>query len=135
MFNFNVAIGKLNRKMKSSYRTVSIIIISFVLAAFIDTIVFVENGVETITYLPHAFFVAVCLLIWCKQHARENEIKNLRYYPLLCGLLGFIGVPLYAYKHFGFKTGSIIILKAVACLVGVALMAYGVELLTYWFYE
>lgn len=58
-------------------------------------------------------FFSVCFFIWCKVHASENGIENLKYFPLLCAVLGILGIIIYAYAKFGLKRGSQIVLGVV----------------------
>ena len=48
---------------------------------------------------------------WCIVHARTSGIKPPVFIALLCGFIPPIGVPVYFYQSFGFKTGSFKLLK------------------------
>ena len=109
--------------MKSSYRTILIILFSYVVSASIDFYFNVKSGEQDATFIFHTFFIAVCVYTWCKQHAKENGIENPRYYPLLAFFFAPIGVSAYAFKFFGFKKGSLLLFKAfVAFVAATALM-------------
>jgi len=100
--------------MKASNKIILLIITSFVLVAFIDGYFLYFKEQESVTFLPHSLFIAFCLFAWCKQHARENAVEKLKYFPLMCALFSFIGVPAYGYAKFGFKAGN----KILAVFVG-----------------
>ena len=95
--------------MKSSHKTILLVITSFIVVAFIDSYYLYTSGKESVTYMPHTMFIAVCCFAWCKQHALENSVVNLKYFPLFCALLGFIAIPAYGYSKFGFKRGNTIL--------------------------
>lgn len=108
--------------MKTSYKTILIILLSYVASASIDFYFIVRNGQDDATFIIHTFFIAVCVYIWCKQHARENGIENPRYYPLMVFLFAPIGVSAYAFKFYGPKKGFFLILKAFFTFVAATIL-------------
>ena len=120
--------------MKSSHKTIILIISSFVLVAFVDSYYLYTKNLESVTYLPHTMFLAVCCFAWCKQHALENAVEKLGYYPLFCALIGFLGVPIYGYAKFGFKRGSKILGYMVLCLLISATLTVAVDYLVRYVY-
>lgn len=112
--------------MKPSHKTIFVLLISFIVSSVIDEYIRISQGISDASYVVHAFFIAACVLIWCKQHAKENEQGNLKYYPLFCALLPPIGISVYAFKFFGVKRGMLLVLKAAgAFIVAVTLMLAG----------
>lgn len=120
--------------MKKSRITLAVLFASFIVTTLIDTHVLLTQGVADITFFAHAFFIGGCAFIWCKQHALENGLRGGKYYALGCALILIIGVPVYAYGSYGFKRGSIIVLKAVAFAVLASIAtwgAYSLQMLAY----
>lgn len=60
---------------------------------------------------------AVILFGWCKAHARKLGVVEPTGSALLCGIVPPVGVPLYFYRTFGFKQGTVKTLKALGFLV------------------
>ncbi|MCL2913075.1 hypothetical protein L2725_04645 [Shewanella corallii] len=98
--------------MKSSYKTVLVMALSIVLSSLVDDYFLATTGQSDVSFPINSLFIAFCLFIWCKQHGRENGIAELKIYPLLCAIISFVGIPIYAYKFYGFKQGSILLAKA-----------------------
>jgi|TARA_Y100000814_G_scaffold138236_1_gene100178 hypothetical protein len=120
--------------MKSSHKTIFIIFVSFILSSLVDEYLLITRGIELFTYHIHTIFVAICLFIWCKQHGRENGHTQLRMYPLFCALIGFIGVPVYAYKFYGLKHGTVLLSKAIVALIVTVVVSIGATTLFSTFY-
>ena len=120
--------------MKSSHKVVLGIIISFVISAIADSYFLYVNNVKDISFLAHSLVVAVLLFTWCKAHARENDIESIGQKPLLCALVGFIGVPYYAFKCYGLKSGGVLIAKGFLMLILVTFILVLVDYLFASFY-
>ena len=120
--------------MKSSYKTIFAIFVSFIISAIADEYFLITRGAEELTFAAHSIFIAICLFIWCKQHGRENGHTELKMYPILCALIGFIGIPVYAFRFYGFKGGTVLLLKTFIVLVVTATLSYGATILFSTFY-
>jgi len=116
--------------MRSSFKTVIVISISFVFSGLADQYYLFHFGQADITFVPHSLVLGMCLFIWCKQHGREHGITELKFYPLGCGLFGLVGVPVYAFKFFGLKNGVLLLLKAFAALALTVIMVLLITQLT-----
>ena len=44
--------------------------------------------------------------IWCTEHAIENNKSTGVFYRILAALFPLIGISIYLFKFFGFKTGG-----------------------------
>jgi hypothetical protein len=97
--------------MKSSYKVVLAILVSFIISSLVDSYFIYTQNTADISFIPHTFILSVLLFIWCKYHAQENNIQDIGYKPLLCAVLGFIGLPYYAFKCYGLKGGAILLGK------------------------
>ena len=75
-----------------------------------------------------------CVQGLSKQHGRENGHTQLRMYPLFCALIVFIGVPVYAYKFYGLKNGTILLSKAIVALIVTVIVSIGATTLFSTFY-
>jgi hypothetical protein len=117
----------MHSRMRSSHKTVLLLCISFLFASGADQYYLLEFGQPDITLLPHSLAVAICLFFWCKQHGKEHNKTNLKFYPLGCAFFGFIGVPVYAFRFFGFKSGVILLSKALLVLLLTVLASFGVS--------
>ena len=53
---------------------------------------------------------------WCITHAHTFQLKPPYVLALLCGAVPPIGIPIYFYCKFGFKQGSLKLLKSVGFL-------------------
>ena len=54
---------------------------------------------------------------WCLSHAHAFKLKPPYVLALLCGAVPPIGIPIYFFSKFGFKSGSIKILKSLGVLI------------------
>jgi len=70
-----------------------------------------SNGLGPL-YLPHTVLVAVLTYAWCKSHARENNVVSPGSYPVLSAIFPPLGVPIYFFKFFGFRSGGMKVLKS-----------------------
>ncbi|RDL45041.1 hypothetical protein DN730_05330 [Marinomonas piezotolerans] len=120
--------------MKSSYKTVFIIFVSFIISEVVDEYFHITWGTQEFTLTAHIIFLDICLIIWCKQHGRENGHRELKMYPILCALIGFIGVPAYAYRFYGFNGGTVLLFKAIVVLVVTDICSLGAATLFSTFY-
>jgi len=77
-----------------------------------------SHSLQMVLYLIHVLLIAVLLFSWCGKHAEENDIVPPNGAQVLCGLIGLIGVPLYLFRAFGFKNGSIKFLIGIAFILG-----------------
>ena len=120
--------------MRNSFKTVIAMGISFLFSGLADQFYLFHFGQSDITFVPHSLFLAMCLFIWCKQHGREHGNIELKFYPLGCGLFGLIGVPLYAFKFYGLKNGTLLLLKALAAFAATIILVVLITELTRFFY-
>jgi len=56
--------------------------------------------------------VAVVLFGWCKAHVQKSRVKEPPGSALLFVILSVVGVPIYFYRAFGLKGGTLRTLKA-----------------------
>ncbi|MBH0058766.1 hypothetical protein I6F65_17625 [Pseudoalteromonas sp. SWXJZ94C] len=115
--------------MKSSHKIALALIISFLVSAVIDSYFLYSRNMVDVTYFLHIAIIGVLLFMWCRAHAKENNIKDAGGKPLFCALLGGVGVPYYAYKCYGFKRGSILLGKAFAALLLALVLVTGIDIL------
>jgi hypothetical protein len=115
--------------MRASHNTLIVLCISFLFVGAADQYYLLKFGSPNITFLPHSFVIAICLFVWCKQHGKENNKNNLGFYPLACAVFGLIGVPVYAFKFYGFTKGGWLLFKAVTACVAVVGTSYFLSLL------
>jgi len=120
--------------MKPSHKIVLAIIISFIISAVADSYFLYVKNIDQISFFPHTLVVSILLFLWCKQHAQENNIKSIGHKPLFCALIGFIGVPYYAFKCYGLKVGSILITKGFISLMLVIIIFVCIDYLFVSFY-
>ncbi|MFS1703364.1 hypothetical protein [Alteromonas sp. AMM-1] len=110
--------------MKSSYITLIVLFSSYIVASAADTYYLFHFGTPDITWAAHTLFLGIGLFVWCKQHAHEHDKTNLRFYPLLAAFVAVIGVPVYAYKFYGAKQGSLLLGKALLFVVVSSVAGY-----------
>lgn len=112
--------------MKKSQSILVGIIISFFLSGIVDGYFWAVKGIQDASYVFHLFTFAVLCYFWCYFHALENGHKNRENLAFWCFFIAPIGVPLYSYKVYGFKRGSVITLSSVVVLA----IAIGVYILS-----
>ena len=89
------------------------LLITTAVISFIREVVEIEHQVSnTIYWASNLIFI----YFWCIFHAENNNIKKPHFKALLSGVFAPIGIPIYLYSSFGFKSGSIKILKTIAFL-------------------
>lgn len=115
--------------MKPSHKIALALVISFLISGAIDSYFLYSRNMVDVTYVPHIAIIGVLLFMWCRAHAKENNIKDTGGKPLFCALLGAVGVPYYAYKCYGFKRGSILLAKAFAALLLAVVLVAGTDIL------
>lgn len=101
--------------MKRSYKILIAIIVSILASAITESLVPVYDirGIE----IAHTFFLAIMAFTWCKAHIKENKIEEPRGSSALCALFIFFGAPLYFYRGYGLKQGSILCLYFVGFFI------------------
>jgi hypothetical protein len=115
--------------MKSCHKTVLLLCLSFIVSGIIDQIYLSSFGEPDITWFPHTFLITIGVFIWCKKHAREHNIEKIGLYPLGVALLNIVVLPVYAYRHFGWRNGSVLLSKSLfALIVSFALYFFAMEL-------
>ena len=60
---------------------------------------------------------AILLFGWVKAHARSKQIEPPAGAPLFVALLPPLGVPYYAYRGFGLRQGSVLMVFALLALI------------------
>ena len=91
--------------MKKTHVYIAISSISFVVSAYFESFFTQPNA--RVVGIIHLFVLAVMAFAWCKAHVAENDIVEPRGSAALCGLMVIPGVPIYFYRAFGFKVGSL----------------------------
>ena len=109
--------------MKKSQIIFICIIISFALSGIADGYFWAAKGIQEASYVIHLFTFAVLCYFWCYYHAIENGHEGRNSLAFWCFFIAPVGIPLYSYKIYGFKRGSVIILGSVVVL-GVSIGAY-----------
>ena len=102
--------------MKKSHKILTITALSIAASATLESLVPPGDtrGIEIV----HTFFLAIMAFIWCKSHIQERGIEEPRGSSALCALFVIIGAPLYFYRGYGFKQGSIMFLYFIGlCIV------------------
>ena len=56
--------------------------------------------------LFHMILNTLFAFIWCTEHAIENNKSTGVFYRILAALFPLIGISIYLFKSFGFKTGG-----------------------------
>ena len=107
-------------------KILALLLVTFLVAGAIENFSLSDNRTLYELAVAHAFIVAILLFAWCKSHIQFNEINAPSSSALLVGLMAPIGVPLYFFRGFGFKDGSIKTVKAIVfLLVSMALYEVG----------
>jgi len=95
--------------MRKSNKLLIVLALSFVIFGIVEA----ELRPADLS-LIHGTIIAILVFMWCHAHASENGISSSSGYRLMAVFLPPIGVPLYFYRFYGFKSGSIKMAKAVA---------------------
>lgn len=113
--------------LSNSHKVLLLLLISFLISGVIDGAFpqFVDAN-----FLLHTLLIGILLAVWCACHADDNNIEPPRGAKLLCFLIGFIGVPFYLFRAFGFKKGGVKLLIGLAFTVFLFLLNYGTISLT-----
>lgn len=61
----------------------------------------------------HMILNTLFAFIWCKEHAIENNKSTGVFYRVLAALFPLIGISIYLFKFFGFKTGGTKMLQVI----------------------
>ena len=69
------------------------------------------------TVLLHAVLLSFLAFAWCKAHAREHRVQVPTYAPMVAGLAWPIGVPLYLFRAFPWRSALVGTLKAIGVFV------------------
>lgn len=100
--------------MNSSKRVLVVLFLSFAVSGVLETLaVSAEKDPQSIAFV-HTFVIAILVFTWCGIHAKENSLGYPGGYRLLAALIPIIGLPVYFYRFFGFKHGTIKLLKLIA---------------------
>lgn len=99
-----------------------LLLVSFVVAGIVENLSINGHRPAYELAVVHAIAIAILLFAWCKAHARFNNIAEPGLSAILTGLIAPIGVPLYFYRGFGFKQGSIKTLKAIGFFLAAMLV-------------
>ena len=73
------------------------------------------QNIDTVNFV-YVLINDIVIAGWLIFHAREHEIKPPYINAIFAGLFPPIGIPVYFYRKFGFKFGSLKVLKAIAFL-------------------
>lgn len=65
----------------------------------------------------HAILTSVLSFFWCKSHIRYSNIAGPPGSAALAGFIAPFGVPIYLFRAFGFKQGSVKTAKALVFFV------------------
>ena len=81
----------------------------------------------------HGILVAILLFIWVKAHATENGIEKIGIFRIFVAILPILGIPIYLYKYYGLKSGSIRLGKTIGLSI-LLIISYGItsELVHYY---
>ena len=90
-----------------------LLVITTAVISFIREVVTIEHQTSnTIYWAANLVFI----FFWCIFHSKKSLIDPSYIKALLCGAIPPIGIPIYFYSSFGFKSGSVRTLKTIAFL-------------------
>ena len=98
--------------------------ISFIISGLVDGFNSSGSGLGP-TYGIHTLIFSILLFLWCKEHAKLNNLKLPSNSAILVALLPPIGVPVYFYRAFGIKKCIIGTFLAVILIVFFSLLYKG----------
>ncbi|UZE97181.1 hypothetical protein [Alkalimarinus alittae] len=93
--------------MNKSNFVLIVILISFLVSGIVEGIFSFSISDQQAITVAHSIFIAVCVFIWCGRHAKENELRKIGGYKVFCAVFPIIGVPVYFFRFFGFKSGTV----------------------------
>ena len=78
------------------------------------------------TVLPHAVLLGFLAFAWCKAHAQSHGVPVPAYSPMVAGLAWPIGVPLYLFRAFPWRSALLGVIKAIGvAAISIALYVAG----------
>ena len=113
--------------MKSDSKLVILILLSWLASGIVEPHLPNAGQPFNAGALIHGLVLSVLLFTWCKAHAKVHMIKPPAGAPLLVGIVSPIGIPYYALRGFGFRKGSLLLLKCLGttvCCVVLYFLAY-----------
>ena len=100
-------------RMKTSWKFALFAALTFPIAGILEGI---YPRLQEVMFVPQSLIIGIALYIWCGVHAVENGYAPNTRFKILCFLFALVGVPLYLFKTFGFKSGGKKVLIALSML-------------------
>ena len=96
---------------------VAVFALSWFAAGIIEPQLEAQGRAPSEIVLPHAVALGVLAFAWCRAHATSRGILPPAYAPLVAGLAWPIGIPMYFFRAFPWRTALIGVAKAFGILV------------------